>query len=377
MIYDFIVIGAGIAGTAGAFELADHSQVLLIEAETQPGYHSSGRSAALFTRNYGNSLVRRVNALSEPFFCNPPAKFVNAPLLRPRGALSIAASGAEAELDAVLALSTDDDPVIELPTADALTMVPFLRANRIVRAVFEQGVTDIEAASLLQAYLKGFKLRSGQIVTGAPVVGLKHGNDGWTVSTNQNTYKAKTLINAGGAWADEIGTLAGASRIDLIAKRRTAILVDPTSGYAVDTLPCIDFVGNGAYIKPDSGKLMASPGDATPTLPQDVQPEELDVAMLAHWIQQETLLPVRRILHSWAGLRSFVADESPVVGYDPVAPDFFWHTAHGGYGIMMAPALARATASMCLTGKLPADFIAVGISALDLEPGRLGLGYRT
>jgi len=127
----------------------------------------------------------------------------------------------------------------------------------------------------------------------------------------------------------------------LVPMRRTAIVIDAPTGFDVKTSPVVDFLASGAYIKPEAGKLMASPGDATPTVPQDARPEEMDIAELAHWIETETLIPVRRIAHSWAGLRSFVADEAPVVGFDPQAPDFLWLAGQGGYGIMMAPALAQ------------------------------------
>ena len=373
MFYDFIVIGAGMAGASAAYELAEQGKVLLVEAETHPGYHSSGRSAALFTRNYGTATVRRVNALSESFFRHPPAGFVDDPVLRPRGALAVEGPGDEAELDSVLSASTEDDPVVELTVAEALSMVPFLRPERLTRAVFEPGVTDIEAATLLQSYLKGFKQRGGIIMTSEPVNALIHRDGVWTVSTRKDHWQAKTLINAAGAWADEIGALAGASRIGLVAKRRTAIIIDAPPGYDVVSLPCVDFTSTDAYIKPEGGKLMASPGDATPTTPQDVQPDEMDVAVLADWIETETLIPVRRISHSWAGLRSFVADNSPVVGFDSEVPDFFWHAGQGGFGIMMAPALARAAASLCQLGTLPPDFLSAGLRETHLGPARPGL----
>lgn len=371
MLYDFIVIGAGMAGASAAFELSAHSDVLLIEAEAQPGYHSTGRSAALFTRNYGTALVRKINALSEPFYRAPPEGFVESALLRSRGALAVAAPGDEAELDAVLAASTGDDPVIEMAPAEALGRVPFLRPERVARAVFEPGVTDIEVATLLAAYLKGFKQRGGRVITGETATALDRAGGSWTVTTQKGSYQAKTIVNAAGAWADHVGALAGASSIGLVAKRRTAIIVDATPGYDVGELPCIDFAATDAYIKPEAGKLMVSPGDATPTAPQDVQPDEMDVAVLADWLERETLVPVRRIGHSWAGLRSFVPDDSPVVGFDPVVPGFVWYAGQGGYGIMMAPALARAVASLCLNNSLPADFAASRITAEDLGPARL------
>lgn len=371
MIYDFIVIGAGIAGASAAYELAARSTVLTIEAEKQAGYHSTGRSAALFTRNYGSALVRQINALSEPFFYNPPQDFTEVPFLRPRGALAVAGPGNEAMLDAVLAASTDNEPVVEITAQEALSMVPFLRSDRVARAVFEAGVTDIEVANLLQSYLRGCKRRGGRIVTGEPVLALKNTADVWTVTTRAGTYQAKTLINAAGAWADEIGALAGAKKIGLVAKRRTAIIVEPPAGCDVETLPCVDFASSDAYIKPDGGKLMASPGDATPIAPQDVQPDEMDVAVLADWVQRETLITIRRIGHSWAGLRSFVSDDSPVIGYDPIVPEFVWHAAHGGYGIMMAPTLARAVASLCQNGGLPFDLASSGLRSSDFGPERL------
>jgi D-arginine dehydrogenase len=354
MIYDFIVIGAGMAGASAAFELAKGATVLLIEAEAQPGYHSTGRSAALFTRNYGTPLVRRINALSEPFFRSPPAGFTDVPLLQPRGALAVAGPGLESELDSVLALSTVADPIIEMPPGEAIEMAPFLRAKCVTRAVFEAGVTDIEVAALLQSYLKGFKASGGQLVAKEPVTSLQK-QGVWTVTTGKNSYLAKTIINAAGAWADDVGAMAGATRIGLVAKRRTAIIVEATPGYAVSALPCVDFAGSDAYVKPDAGKLMVSPGDATPSVAQDAQPDEMDVAVLVDWLERETLIKVRRILHSWAGLRSFVADQSPVVGYDPNVRDFVWHAGQGGYGIMMAPALAVAIAAICGVQQLSKD----------------------
>ncbi len=373
MIYDFIVIGAGMAGASAAFELAEDSSVLLIEAEAQPGYHSTGRSAALFTRNYGTPLVRKVNALSEPFFRTPPDGFVDVPLLHPRGALTVAEPGQGVLLAPVLAASTDSDPIVELDVDQALELAPFLRPDRIARAVFEAGVKDIDVSSMLQAYLKGFKARGGTTSYRSPVTALANPDGIWTVSAGKTSFKGRTVINASGAWADKVGRMAGATCIGLVAKRRTAIIVDPLPGTDVMRLPCVDFAGGDAYIKPEAGKLMASPGDATPTEPQDVQPDEMDIAIIADWLQRETLIPVGRIAHSWAGLRSFVADESPVIGRDPTVDNFIWHAGQGGYGIMMAPSLARAVAAQCRHEGLPDDFLLAGVDLADLSPSRPSL----
>ncbi|WP_224814181.1 FAD-binding oxidoreductase [Hasllibacter sp. MH4015] len=367
MIHDFLVIGGGISGASAAYELAAAASVLVLEAESSPGYHSTGRSAALFTRNYGGPVVRKINAASAPFFASPPDGFCETPLLTPRGALTVADAESLDHLPAILALSEPGEDVIEITPEAALDLAPYLRPDRIAGAVFEANVADIDVAGLHQGYLKGIRQRGGTIVTAAAALGLVHNAGVWEVRTREQTFRARTIVNAAGAWADEIGTLAGAQGIGLVPMRRTGIIIDAPDGLDLAASPAVDFVASGAYIKPDAGKLMASPGDATPTIAQDVRPEELDIAQLAHWIETETLIPVRRISHSWAGLRSFVADEAPVVGFDSRVPDFFWLAAQGGYGIMMAPALARLAAGILLgRGGDGADFDSDAIS-----PGRL------
>lgn len=350
MIYDFLVIGGGISGASVAFELAAQGSVLLLEAETMAGYHSTGRSAALFTRNYGGPVVRQINAASEAFFRAPPDGFCDTPLLTPRGALSVGMPGSEQTLDAILALSEPDQVVVEMSPAEACERVPFLRPDRVARAVFEADVTDIDVATLHLAYLKGARHRSAVIATKQPVVGLARSDGYWKATTETDQYRAATIINAAGAWADRIGAMAGAGSIGLVPKRRTGIIIDAPNGTNVSALPAVDFSGTDIYLKPDAGRLMGSPGDTTPTDPHDAWPDDMDIAVLADWITRETRIEVNKIIHSWAGLRSFVADEAPVVGFDPKLHGFFWLAGQGGYGIMMAPALAVLSASMCTSG---------------------------
>ncbi len=342
--------------------------VLVLEAEPTAGYHSTGRSAALFTRNYGGPVVRRVNAASEAFFRVPPDGFCDAALLTPRGALTVAPPGAEADLDAILAFSEPGHEIVEMPAAEACARVPFLRPERVVRAVFEAGVTDIDVATLHQSYLRGARRRGAEVRTRQPVAALRRSDGHWTVTTPTDGFRAVTVVNAAGAWADLVGAMAGAIPIGLVPKRRTAIVVDAPVGTDVAALPVVDFAGTDIYLKPDAGRLMASPGDATPMGPHDAWADDMDIAVLADWIGRETRIEVARIHHSWAGLRSFVADEAPVVGFDPRAKGFFWLAGQGGYGIMMAPALAGLTAALCAGGG--ADF---GY-APDVAPSRLVAG---
>ena len=347
MIYDFLVIGGGIAGASAAFELAAHGSVLLLEAESTTGYHATGRSAALFTRNYGNPVVRKINAASAPFFRSPPAGFCETPLLTPRGSLTVAHPDHIGGLNDVLALSEPGEEVAAISSKDACEMVPFLRPERVGFAVFEANVADIDVANLHRSYLKRARARVAAILTKQPVAALSRYAGVWKVHTSNDTHSAATIINAAGAWADQVGALVGAQSIGLVPMRRTAIIIDAPEGIQCAGLPAVDFAGSGAYMKPDAGKLMASPGDAVPTDPHDAWADDMDIAVFADWIEHETTIKVEKIAHSWAGLRSFVPDEAPVVGFDTDVPGFFWLAGQGGFGIMMAPALAVLTAELC------------------------------
>ncbi len=376
MIYDFLVIGGGIAGTSAAYELAAHGSVVLLETETSVGYHSTGRSAALFTRNYGGAVVRKINAASEAFFRSPPAGFCDTSLLTPRGALSVTPPGKEESLSPVLALSEPGEEVIEITSQEALDMAPFLRLERIGRAVYEANVSDIDVASLLHGYNKGAKARGAEILTNQQVTAItRQQDDHWRVDTQNSSFRAPIIINAAGAWADQVGKLAGARSIGLIPKRRTAIIVEAPSGIEVSALPCVDFT-SGAYMKPEAGHLMVSPGDATPDNAKDVRPTEMDIAILVDWLETETKIKVNRLQHSWAGLRSFVADETPVLGFDPKVSGFFWLAGQGGFGIMMAPTLAMESASICISGKTSSRFTSSGLVETHLAPHRLYINKR-
>ena len=367
---DFLIIGAGVSGASAGMELARLGKVLILEAEDTPGYHASGRSAALFTRNYGPAAVRAVSAVSYDFFSAPPSGFVDRDVLTPRGGMSVALKGNEALLDKVLALGTQDHPIIEIDLAEAMRHAPVLQPELLGRAVYEPGVLDMDVDAIHRGFLKGFASLGGQVVTDRLVTGLKHDGRVWTVETIKGSYRATILINAAGAWADHVGQLAGARPIGLVPKRRTAILVEPPAGIDIRHMPLVDFAGGEIYLKPSSGKIMASPGDQTPVEPQDIQPDDMDVAVLADWLERHTAIRIRRIDHSWAGLRSFVADEVPVVGFDPQLKNFFWLAGQGGFGIMMSAALARLSAGLIDQGRMPPEFIAQGLSEHDLSPAR-------
>jgi D-arginine dehydrogenase len=373
MHFDFLIIGAGISGAAAGYELAAHGTVMLLEAETAPGYHSTGRSAALYTRNYGNAVVRRINQASHAFFSSPPQGFSDGPLLTPRGSLTVASAENHNGLADLLALSQPGHEIEEVNAARCLALCPLLRPEHVFAGAYERGVMDMDVAAIHQGFLRGFKEKGGMLICNRRLERLTRASGQWHMVAGDVSVSARVVINAAGAWAEQIGAIARASRIGLVPKRRTAITVDVPISVNISTMPTIDVVGSDGYFKPDAGRLMASPGDQTPVAPQDVQPDEWDVAVLIDWLQTQTVLEVRRIASSWAGLRSFVADDTPVVGFDDQADDFFWLAGQGGYGIMMAPALARATASLITTGDLSTDMRDIGLAASDLDSSRKAL----
>jgi D-arginine dehydrogenase len=365
------VIGAGISGAAVAYELARHAKVLLLEAEPSPGYHATGRSAALFTPHQGTPLVQRINRVGAAFFASPPAGFTDGPLLTRRGGLTIAEPGQEHQLGPLFALSAPGREVSPIAVDEALALAPLLRLERVGAAAYEPDVADIDVAALHQGFLLGFKRRGGTLACGQRICALNYADSMWSGQTPNSTFQARIVVNAAGAWADHTAALAGASPIGLEPRRRTAIIVDAPQDLDVREMPSVDFTATDAYFKPDAGRIMASLGDEEPVDAQDIQPDEWEIAVLADWLQRETLLKIRQIGHSWAGLRSFVADENPVVGYDDVVENFFWLAGQGGYGIMMAPTLARAAAGLALSEGVPNDFVEQGVTAAVLGKERL------
>lgn len=368
---DIIIIGAGMAGSSAAYELAVKHKVLLLERETHPGYHATGRSAALFTETYGNATVRGLCTASRDFLFSPPDGFSDHPLLTPRGVMFI---GREDQLDALDRHFAETrklvDSVERHDAAFALAKVPVLRADYVAGAVWEPDAMDMDVHGIHEGYLRGFRARGGATITECEITALERVGDLWHVTTPKAVYKAPILINAAGAWAGVIGDMAGAVNIGLTPKRRTATLFEPPAGAVIEHWPAVIDISEEFYFKPDAGKILASPADETPVEPCDVQPEELDVAIAVDRVMTAAAVNVRRIDHKWAGLRSFVADKSPVIGFDPQTPGFFWLAGQGGYGICISPALARAAVTLIDNGKLPDDMTEYGVREADLSPAR-------
>jgi D-arginine dehydrogenase len=368
---DILVIGGGIAGASAAYELAAVAKVILLERETHCGYHATGRSAASFTENYGTATVRRLAMAGRSFFESPPKDFAEHPLVRPRGMITIARADQVDALDDELARAQRFLPSMRrMDVEEALSLVPVLRADYLTAAIFEPDSRDIDVHGLHQGYLRALKARGGVVVTDAEVEAIERSVGHWSVRTRAGDFTGAKLVNAAGAWADEIALKAGAEPVGLTPKRRTAFTIDPPAGSAIADWPLVNDVGAAFYFKPDAGQLLVSPADAAPSPPSDVQADEYELALGIDRLERATSIPVRKVNHKWAGLRTFARDGNPVVGEDPLRRGFFWLAGQGGYGFKTAPALSRIIAGLILTGTLPADATDRGLTAGEMSPGR-------
>ncbi len=374
MNVDALIIGGGIAGASVGYRLAEHGSVLVLEMEREAGYHSTGRSAAQFTMLYGNRVIRSLARLSKGFMAEPSADFSEAPILAPRGVLFVADESQRDALDAIAGLSDAQKtaPML-LSTEEALRLVPVLRPEAVATALHEADSKEIDVHALHEGFLRGLRHRGGEIALDAEVQSLRRPEgkgQSWRIETADESYEAPVVINAAGAWADEIAKMADLEPVGLTPKRRTVILFDPPADTPIEDWPLVIAADESWYFKPEAGRLMASPADETPTLPCDAQAEEIDMAQAAHRIETATHMAIGRILHRRAGLRIFAVDKTPVVGFAPETEGFFWLAGQGGYGIKTSPAMSEMAASLIVNGSLPAHFTAEGLDARDFAPDR-------
>lgn len=370
--YDVAIIGGGIAGLSLAYFLAPHRSVVVIEREEGLGYHSTGRSAAEFVLRYNAPEVCALAAISKGFFDNPPEGFSEVALLKQRGGVMIANAEKVARFEEVFAAESRANAEIERLTVDeAIARVPILRRDYVAAAYYDPQFWDIEVENLLQGYVRGARRHGAVIIERSDVLAPRRNGDRWVLATSAGEVSAKTIVNAAGDWADPVAQSFGVAPIGIVPHRRTAITVDLPEGIDALTLPEINEIDEDFYMKPEGGRLLSSPADATPCDPTDVQPEEIDVAWAAHYVEEATTVPVRRIFKSWAGMRSFSPDKLPVIGFARERPDFFWLAGQGGYGILTSPALGAFAASLLVGAPAPEAFEAIGLDAVKFSPARL------
>ena len=366
---DILIIGAGIAGASAAAELARTHRVVLVEGETAPGYHSTGRSAAVFSESYGNRVVRALTRASRDFFHDPPAGFSPYPLLKHRSWLHVASGNQAAALKQFLATEDIATRARRISAQEALTLSPLLRPQTAAAGgAYEKDAADIDVDALHQGYLRLLRQRRGTVLTSAHVTAIARTAGKWRVASTAGEFHTDVVINAAGAWADRVAGLAGAAPMRIQPCRRTAALVELFEREIPDAWPVTIDIEEAYYFKPDSGLLLVSPADETPVEPCDVQPEELDVAIAVDRLEKATRARVKRVRRTWAGLRSFAPDRSPVIGFDPAAPGFFWLAGQGGYGIQTAPAAAALAAALVRDEARPPEL--AGFDPAAVSPAR-------
>ena len=358
--FDVVVIGAGMAGaTAAAHCATRHApapRVALMEAEESAGYHSTGRSAALWIQNYGPGDVRRLSAASRAFFAGPPAGFSGAPLLSPRPVVTLAPPEQLAHLEEMLASGDGLEPIT---LAEVAALVPPLKPGYAAAAAIERDAFDIDVAALHAGFLKQVRAAGGALALRQRAGRIWQQAGRWHAEGRDGAvFRAPVLVNAAGAWGDEVAALAGVAPIGLQPKRRTALIIDP-GAHDCMAWPLIGDADHTWYVRPEARrKLMVSPADETDMPPHDVQPDELDVALAVDRMQQALDIPVHRVEHRWAGLRSFTPDRSLAIGLDRSAPGFVWLIGQGGYGIQTSPAAGRLVAGL-IAGAVDDDLLPV------------------
>lgn len=376
-VIDAVIIGAGIAGTSIGYFLSDHAKALVLECEPQPGLHSTGRSAALFSETYGNPQVRALTRASRAFFERPPRGFAAHPLLSPRGALVVGTRDLATHVEHDFESMRVHTPGLRLLDGESMrSIVPVLEPEFAQRGLFEPDAADIDVDAIHQGFLRGLRQRGSRVECGAELVSIERSQGEWLLEVSlrgaqPETLRAPLLIDAAGAWADSVAALAGVAPLGIEPRRRSAFLFQPPPGLDTARWPFVTSVAEDFYFKPDAGLLLGSPANADPVPPHDVQPEDLDIAMAIDRIERATTMRIANPLRPWAGLRSFVADGGLVGGFDAVVPGFFWIAALGGYGIQTCAAMGDACAHLALGRPLP-DYLAdAGLSAAMLGPERL------
>jgi D-arginine dehydrogenase len=362
-IYDFAIVGAGMAGASLAAELAPYASVLVLEAEDTPGYHSTGRSAAFWDECYGGTDVVPLTLASGPYLREHG-------FLTQRGAVHLARESDLPALESFFDTFAEAGATLErLGRGEIEALIPNLR-DEWQHAVRESACADIDVAGLHQHYLRAGSKAGAKLACRSQLVSARFANGVWHIGTHSGaSHRAATLINAAGAWADPVAEIAGVHPIGIEPMRRTVAQLR-VSGEVPDTLPLVLDINGGFYFKPDNGRIWLSPHDETPSEPCDAAPEEMDVAIAIERFASVMEWRVEKVERRWAGLRSFAPDRLPVYGRDTNQPAFAWFAGQGGFGIQTAPAAARFMAQQLL-GQVT-DKMTVNICNHRYSPARFG-----
>jgi D-arginine dehydrogenase len=369
---DFLIIGSGMAGMSAAYRLSKYGKVIVLEKESLLGYHTTGRSAAFFTENYGNKIIRSITKASRYFLENPPSCFKNTELMTKYGGSLFIANKHQSklvdkELNYAKSLSAN---VFEIEKKEVLNMVPIIREDYLDRALHEPDSKVMDVDLIHQGFARGLKDNDGKIIFNSEVQKIEKNNNLWKLITKNDEFISPIVINAAGAWCDEISILAGCNSLNLAPKRRTVIIFDHLKDINTSMWPVVIDIEDNFYFKSEAGKILASPADETDSPPCDSQPEELDIALTIDRIENATNFKIKNIDHKWSGLRSFFPDRTPVVGEDPSRSGFYWLAGQGGYGIQTAPGISKIIECLITGHNWPDYLYDLSITPETLSPKR-------
>lgn len=354
---DYLIVGGGIAGISVAARLSHLGSVTVFEAEDALGYHASGRSAAMFEETYGKPSTVALNRASRSHHAT-----ANGGVLRPRGLMLVAGA------DEMEEFARDQDAMAMQPITmdEARNMVPILNPVTVNAAAYHAEAWDIDTDLLLQNFARGARANGATILTGARVTSIEREGTGWSVQTDLGAHRGKLLVNAAGAWVDEVAALAGIAPLGFTPLRRSIACIPVPGGREVSGWPMVFGAGETWYAKPEAGKLLVSPADEDPVAPHDAWADDMVLAEGIARYEARVTEPVVRVERSWAGLRTFAPDRQLVIGFDPGESRWFWHAGQGGYGIQTSPAASRLAADLIagITPELDSDIVA------ELSPAR-------
>lgn len=369
-IFDIIVLGSGIAGISVSAELSKESSVCILEKEKITSYHSTGRSFAFYIESYGNETIRKLTSASKDFFKKNSNLDNQNSILKTRGMLHIATEKQHAELeDNYKELTKLNKNLNLLNSKETLKLLPCLNEEYIYSSIYDHDACDIDVNFLYNIYLNEFKKNNGSIKTNIKINKFSQNNNTWKVFTKDEIFYSKIIINAAGAWCDEVAKKINAKEINIIPKKRTVFCFKPENIELENNWPLAADVNEDFYFKIENQTVLGSPADETNTIPHDAQPDELDIAIGAEKIKKATKFNFKSIINKWAGLRNFVKDKTPVIGYDPQIPNFFWIAGQGGYGIQTSPALARISSNLILnkSNKLYEEKFKINLATLNIK----------
>jgi D-arginine dehydrogenase len=349
---DIVVIGAGIAGVGVAAAVAGDHRVVILEQEERPAYHTSGRSAAIFVQNYGNAVIRALSRASAPMFAAADRALFPTPLLSARGLLTVAdRDGVEHHRE----LLASAEGLQRIEPREAAAMVPILDLDQIAEASYEPDAQDIDVAALHQGWLKSARAAGAGLLLDARVERGERRGGRWIVETPRYRVSAAMVVNAAGAWADRVAAACGVAQIGLQPLRRSIAVLPCPDGYDCRRWPGVNDAAETWYAKPEAGKLLVSPAEEIPVEPHDAFVDDMVLAEGIDRYQQKMRTPVTHVERSWAGLRTFAPDRTPVAGFDRGAEGFFWLAGQGGYGMQTGPALSRLAGQLIRRDAVAAD----------------------